>query len=119
MPGPPDDLDGVDLRAWLNTEMADGLAHEYAHAVLGTRAVSAEDYRRAADLVFSLADEVEAVAAEHDMTPAEVAARAGVSVSTVLALHDGRLIAQLSIVRLLRWLADPHPQSWRTHDRRP
>lgn len=31
----------------------------------------------------------------------------GVSVSTVLALHDGRLIAQLSIVRLLRWLADP------------
>lgn len=69
--------------------------------------MSAEDYRRAAALVYALADDVEAAAAEHDMTPAEVATRAGVSVSTVLALHDGRPIAQLSIVRLLRWLADP------------
>lgn len=67
------------------------------------------DYGAAADVLDRLADEVERVAAVHALTPADVAHQAGISVISVLALHDGHDIALKSAAALLRWLTRPLP----------
>jgi predicted transcriptional regulator len=67
------------------------------------------DYDAAARVIERLADAVEEAAAERDLSPAEVAQQAGIPVTSVLALHDGRDIALRSAAALLRWLARPIP----------
>lgn len=67
------------------------------------------DHLSAADLVETLADDVEQTTGTLDLTPAQVAEQAGITTAGLLALVAGdRPPTHRETVRLLRWLGRVH-----------
>lgn len=65
------------------------------------------DFTRAADALENLPDIVIDKSEERGMTPADVAAAAGVQVSVLMGFADGQLPPLPSAIKLLRWLGRP------------